>query len=181
MFILVFVFIFIFAFVFIFIFVFASLWFLFLFLFFILVFVFVFVFHFHFRFCFCFSFSFFIFFIFFFLVFIYKFYYGTSRPPCRLKQGYDLRGYFLKIIIETIKILIVAVVNKHLLEAAVQRCSAKKVFLNIHKIYSEVPVPVACNFIEIETRLQMFVFCETFKDNYLIEHLQWLLLVFSFK
>ena len=140
-----------------------------------LVFAFVFVFHFGFRFRVCFSFSFsflFLFFVFifyffyflFFLVFIYKFYYGTSRPPCRLKQGYDLRGYFLKIIRETIKILIVAVVNEHLLEAAVQRCSAKKVFLNIHKIYSEVPVPVACNFIEIETLLQMFVFCETFKD-----------------
>ena len=134
-----------------------------------------FCFHFHFRFCFYFHFR-----VCFTLV-IYKFYYGTSRPPCRLKQGYDLRGYFLKIIIETIKILIVAVVNEHLLEAAVQRCSAKKVFLNIHKIYTEAPVPVASNFIEIETLLQMFVFCETFKDNYLIEHLQWLLLVFSFK
>ena len=37
-------------------------------------------------------------------------------------------------------------------------------FLKFHKIYSKKPVPVACNFIEKETLLQVFEFCETFKD-----------------
>ena len=47
----------------------------------------------------------------------------------------------------------------------------KKLFLKFHKIYSKKPVPVACNFIEKETLLQVFEFCETFKDTFLIEHL----------
>ena len=73
MFIFIFVFVFIFAFVFIFVFVFAF------------HFYFCFCFHFHFSFCFHFRFRFCFFFqscfSFIFLVFIFKFSYGTSRPP----------------------------------------------------------------------------------------------------
>ena len=42
-----------------------------------------------------------------------------------------------------------------------------KGFLKFHKIYSKKPVPVACNFIEKDTLLQVFEFCETFKDTFL--------------
>ena len=68
----------------------------------------------------------------------------------RLKKGYDLPGYFLKITRETLtvlKIVVIIFLNKHLLEAVVRRCSAKKVFLKFHKIYSKKPVLAACNFI----------------------------------
>ena len=57
-----------------------------------------------------------------------------------LKKGYDLRGYFLKLTRETIDVLTIAInifLNEHLLEAVVRRCSAKKVFLKFHKIYSK--------------------------------------------
>ena len=67
-----------------------------------------------------------------------------------LKKGYDLPGYFLKITRITLKVLKIAVIiflNKHLLEAVVRRCCAKKVFLIFHKIYSKKPVPAAYNFI----------------------------------
>ena len=61
----------------------------------------------------------------------------------------------------------------------------KKLFLKFHKIYSKKPVPVACNFIEKETLLQVFEFCETFRDTFFnrTPHVQCLLLVpeFSFK
>ena len=38
-------------------------------------------------------------------------------------------------------------------------------FLKFHKIYGKNPVPVACNFIEKETLLQLFESCETLKDT----------------
>ena len=38
-------------------------------------------------------------------------------------------------------------VNENLLAAVVRSCSAKKVILKFHKIYSKKPVPAACNFI----------------------------------
>ena len=105
----------------------------------------------------------------------------------RLKQGYDLQGYFLKTK-ETINILTITVIiflNEHLLEAVNQRCSAKKLFLKFYKIYSKKPVPVAYNFIQKETLLQVFEFCETFRDTFFnrTPHVQCLLLVpeFSFK
>ena len=47
-----------------------------------------------------------------------------------------------------------------------QRCSAKKLFLKFYKIYSKKPVPVAYNFIQKETLLQVFEFCETFRDTF---------------
>ena len=61
-------------------------------------------------------------------------------------------------------------------------CSAKKLFLKFHEIYSKKPVPVAFNFIEKETLLQEFKFCETFKDTVFnrTPHVQWLLLVPEF-
>ena len=59
----------------------------------------------------------------------------------------------------------------------------KKVFLKFHKIYSNKSVTVASNFIEKQTPLQEFEFCETFKDTFFnrTPHVQCLLLVFSFK
>ena len=72
----------------------------------------------------------------------------------RLKQDHDLQGYFLKITRERINVLTIKVViflNEHLVEAVVQRCSSKKLFLKFCKIYSKRPVPVACIFIEKET------------------------------
>ena len=87
----------------------------------------------------------------------------------RLQQSYDLQGYFLKIRRETTNILTIAVIiflNEHLSEAVNRRCSAKKVFLKFHKIHRKKPVPVACNFLEKKTLLQVFEFCETFKDNF---------------
>ena len=36
--------------------------------------------------------------------------------------------------------LFIIFLNEHLLEAADRRCSAKKVFLKFHKIYSKKPV-----------------------------------------
>ena len=41
-----------------------------------------------------------------------------------------------------------------------------KVFLKFDKIYSEKTVPVASNFIEKKTLLQVFEFCETFKETF---------------
>ena len=67
------------------------------------------------------------------------------------------------------------------IEAVIQRCSVKKVFLNI--------LPEACNFNKKETLAQVFSYvdiakivflceyCETFKNTFFIEHLRWLLLV----
>ena len=52
------------------------------------------------------------------------------------------------------------------IEAVNQRCSAKNVFLKFYKIYSKKPVPVADNFIQKETLLQVFEFCETFRDTF---------------
>ena len=61
----------------------------------------------------------------------------------------------------------------------------KKLFLKFHKIYSKKPVPVACNFIEKGTLLQLFEICESFKDYFFngTSYVQCLLLVpeFSFK
>ena len=54
--------------------------------------------------------------------------------------------------------------NEHLLEAVVRKCSEKKVFLKLDKIYSKNPVPVDCNFIEKKT--PVFQFCETFKGTF---------------
>ena len=36
--------------------------------------------------------------------------------------------------------LFIIFLNEHLLEAVIRRCSAKKVFLKFHKIYSKKPV-----------------------------------------
>ena len=38
-------------------------------------------------------------------------------------------------------------------------------FLQFHKIYRKKPLPVFCNFIEKETLLLVFEFCETFKKT----------------
>ena len=62
--------------------------------------------------------------------------------------------------------LFIIFLNEHFLEAVVRRCSAKKVFLKFHKIYSKKNVPAACNFIQKETLLQVFDFRETFKDPF---------------
>ena len=43
--------------------------------------------------------------------------------------------------------LFIIFLNEHLLEAVVGRWSAKKMFLQFHKIYNKKPVPVACDFI----------------------------------
>ena len=54
----------------------------------------------------------------------------------KLKQSYDLQGYFLKIK-ETINALtntVIIFLNEHFLEAVVRKCPAK-IFLKFHKIY----------------------------------------------
>ena len=70
--------------------------------------------------------------------------------------------------------LFIIFVNEHHLETVVGKCSAKKMFLKFHKIYSKKPVPAACNFIYKETLnfiyketlVQVFEFHETFKDTF---------------
>ena len=64
------------------------------------------------------------------------------------------------------KRLFIIFLNEHLLEAVIQRCSAKKVFLTLEKRYHKNPVSVACNFSEKNTLLQVFEFCGTFKDTF---------------
>ena len=58
-------------------------------------------------------------------------------------------------------------------EAVIQRCSVKKVFLEIsqnshEKHLHQSLLPEACNFIKKETRAQVFSseFCEIFKNTY---------------
>ena len=78
-----------------------------------------------------------------------------------------------------------------IIEAVVQRCSVKKVFLEISQNSQENTCarvffnkvaglrPYACNFIKNETLAQMFSyeFCEISKTPFFIEHLWWLLLI----
>ena len=45
--------------------------------------------------------------------------------------------------------------------------------LKFHQNYSKKPVSVACNFIEKESLLQVFEFCQPLKKAFLIEQLQW--------
>ena len=96
----------------------------------------------------------------------------------RLKQGYDLQGYFLKTK-ETINILTITVIiflNEHLLEAVNQRCSAKKkLFLKFHMCLWPATL--------LKKRLcyRCLNFVELLRTPFLIEHFQWLLLVFSLK
>ena len=54
------------------------------------------------------------------------------------------------------------------LEAAIQRCSVKKVFLKLCKIHRKTPVPEAYNFIKKEILAQMFSceFCEIFNRTF---------------
>ena len=71
-------------------------------------------------------------------------------------------------------------------KAVVQRCSVKKVLLEISQNSREntcarvspVPEPQACNVIKKETLAQVFSceFCEISKNIFFIEHLWWLLL-----
>ena len=73
-------------------------------------------------------------------------------------------------------------------EGVTQRCSVKKVFLEISQNSQEntcarvsflMKLQVeACNFIKNETLAQVFSceLCEISKNNFLIEHLRWLLL-----
>ena len=69
----------------------------------------------------------------------------------RLKKGYNLQDYFLKITRETINVLTIVVIH-YFSEWASFRSSclevlSKKVFFKFRKIYSKKPVPAACNFI----------------------------------
>ena len=65
------------------------------------------------------------------------------------------------------------------LEAAVQRCSVKKVFLEISQNSQENTCARVCNFIKKETLAQLFSceFCEISKNIFFTEHLWWLLLL----
>ena len=62
-------------------------------------------------------------------------------------------------MIHILTITVIVFLNEHLLEAVNQRCSATKLFLKFRKF-------TAKNFIEKETLLQVFEFCETFKDTF---------------
>ena len=74
------------------------------------------------------------------------------------------------------------------IEEVVQRCSVKKVFLEISQNLQENTCArvsfliklqaLACNFIKKETLAQVFSyeFCETSNKTFLLEHLWWLLL-----
>ena len=66
-------------------------------------------------------------------------------------------------------------------EAAVRRCSVKKVVLKISQNSQEntyVGVCLTWNFTKKETPTQLFYceFCEIFKNTFFIKHLRWLLL-----
>ena len=75
-----------------------------------------------------------------------------------------------------------------LTEAVTRRCSVKKVFLKISQNSQENTCArvsflmklqaQTCNFTKKEALIQIFSceFCEFFKNNFFIEHLQWLLL-----
>ena len=60
--------------------------------------------------------------------------------------------------------LFIIFLNKHLFLKG--QLEIKKRILKFHKIYSKKPVPVAGNFIEKETQLEVPEFFETFKDTF---------------
>ena len=67
-------------------------------------------------------------------------------------------------------------------EKVVQRCSVKKVFIEISEIHRKTPVPEPLYFyIKKESLAQVFSceFCEISTSTFFTEHVQWLLLYFK--
>ena len=99
----------------------------------------------------------------------------------RLKQDHDLQGYFLKITRERINVLTIKVViflNEHLVEAVVQRCSSKKLFLKFCKFTAKDLRLWPASLLKKRLYLQVFKLLRT---PLFMEYLRWLNLVFSFK
>ena len=113
------------------------------------------------------------------ITFIFSFYFPWGYRDSSLSSflsyisAYSPWHYILDIVEKVYPTLIFA---KFYPEAAIRRCSVKKVFLKILQIYRKTPAPEseACNFIKKGTLAQMFSceFCEILKKPFLTEHLR---------
>ena len=103
----------------------------------------------------------------------------------RLKKGYDLQGYSLKMTRETKNVLTIVVIH-YFSEWTSFRSShseviCKKSVLRISQNLQQKTCACSLQLYLKRSLLQVFEFHEILTTTFLIDHLWWLLLVFSFK
>ena len=102
-------------------------------------------------------------------------YWKKKKILLTFERGVCLPLWFYK------KVIVYLALSETNSEAAVRRCSTKKVVLKISQNSQEntcVGVCLTWNFTKTETPTQLFYceFCEIFKNTFFIKHLRWLLL-----